>query len=82
MLDLLDMLVELLEGWILVILSRDICADLAELLQLLLHFLGWGLDVALDPLEVLRSVHLGSGISDNLDVLWQELVTELPPVST
>ena len=77
LLNVLDMLVKLLEGLILVILSREICADGAELVQLLFHLFSWGLYVRSDPLEVFSMVHLGSGISDDLDVLWQEFVSVL-----
>jgi hypothetical protein len=77
LLNLLDVLVKLLEGLILVILSREICADGAELIQLFLHIFSWCLYVGSDSLEVFGMVHLGSSISDDLDVLWQEFVSEL-----
>jgi hypothetical protein len=52
LLELLELLCELDEGLILVVLPRDICAEAAEGGKLLLHVLGGGLDVRLDPLEV------------------------------
>jgi len=76
-LELLEVLVQLQEGLVAVILARDICADGAELLELLLDILGRRLDVRLDPTKVLVVVHLGARIADNSDVLGQELVSVL-----
>ena len=76
-LDLHDVLVELLEWFILVILSSKIRASLAESLKLFFNLLGRGLDVGPDPLEVFFVVHFRSGISDNLDVFWKEFVAVL-----
>lgn len=77
LLQVLKVLVEGEEGVVLIVLARDICAELAEVLQHLLHILCRGLDIGLDPLQVLLVVHLGSGIADDLDVLGQELVAVL-----
>lgn len=68
------MLVEVDERIILVILTRDISAELAEGLELLLHLLGGHLDVGLDPAQVFSVVHFRAGIADDLDVLGQELI--------
>ena len=43
--DLFDVLVKHLEGLVLIILASNICADLAEFVQLLFHLFCWGLDV-------------------------------------
>lgn len=80
LLELGEVLLEFVEALILVILSGDIAAHFAETLKLLLSFLGWGLDVRLDPLEVLGVVHLCARISDNLDIAREELVTVLADV--
>lgn len=77
LLQLLQVLVEALERLVLVVLSGDVGAKLAEVLEHLLHILSRSLDVRLDSAEVLLVVHLGSGISDDLDILGQELVAVL-----
>jgi hypothetical protein len=69
LLNLLESLVESLERLVLVILTGFVCAELAEVLELLLNLLGRGLHVGLDPPQVLLVVHLCAGISDNLTVL-------------
>ena len=76
-LKLLKVVLEANERLILVILTGDVAADILECLELRLDFLRWGLDGGLDTLEELLTVHLCSGISDDLDVLWQELAAEL-----
>ena len=68
MLDLFNVLVELLEWLILIVLASDVCADVTELIKLLLNLFCRGLDVLSDSLEVLCSVHLRSCIADDLDV--------------
>jgi hypothetical protein len=70
-------LVELLEWLILVILSSNVCASLAESFKLFLNFLCRGLDIRLDSLKVLLVIHLCSGISDDLDVFGEEFVPVL-----
>lgn len=80
LLEVLEVRVEVLEGIVLVVLPRNISAEGAEVIQLLLHVLGGGLDVRSDSPNVLLVVHLGSGISDDLDVLGQKLVPVLPGV--
>lgn len=77
LLKFLEVLVQGEERVIFVILARDIGAELAKVLQHLLHILCGGLDVRLDPLEELLMVHLGSGIANNPDVLGQELIAVL-----
>lgn len=79
-LELLEVLVEVLEGLILVILTRDVCAKLAEILELLLNLLGRGLHVRLDASEVFFMVHLRTGISDNSDIFGEKLVAVLETV--
>lgn len=77
LLELLEVPVEVLEGVIAVILAGNVCAERAELVELLLDVLGGGLDVRPDPLQELFVIHLGAGISDDPDVLGQELVAVL-----
>ena len=81
LLEVLEVLLELLEGLILVILARYICAEAAELLELLLKLFCGGLDVRLDALEVLLVVHLRSCISDDANVLGEEVVAVLKTVN-
>lgn len=70
LLKLLQMLLEFLERFVLVVLATNVRTYFGELFQLLFHILGWCLDVRLDSLEELLVIHLRSGISDDLDVLW------------
>lgn len=77
LLELAKVRLELLEALVLVVLARNVRAHLAELVQLLLHLLGRGLDVRLDTLQVLLVVHLCSCIADNLDILGKEVVAVL-----
>lgn len=77
LLEVFQMLVEVQEGFILVVLAGHIGAELAEILQHLLHIFGRGLDVGLDSAQVFLMVHLCSGIANDLDVLGQELVAVL-----
>lgn len=77
LLNISNSIVELLEGLVLIVLTRDICADRSELFELFFHLFRRGLDVRLDSFEVLGMVHLRSSISDNLDVIGEELVAEL-----
>jgi hypothetical protein len=76
-LNLLEVLLQALEGLVLVILTRDVGAELGELFELLLSFLGGSLYVGLDASNVFIVVHLGTGISNNLDILGEELVSVL-----
>jgi hypothetical protein len=76
-LELFQMLVQDNEGIILIVLAGDVGATGAELLELLLRLLGGGLHVRLDTSEVLIVVHLGASISDDLDILREELVSVL-----
>lgn len=76
-LELLQVLVKPEEGLILVVLAGDVRAELAEVLELLLNFLGGGLDVRLDTLQVFLVVHLRARISHNLDIFGEELVAIL-----
>lgn len=77
LLKFLEVFPQLDKRLVLIVLPRNICAELTELLQLLLHVLCWCLYVRLDPLEEFLVVHFCSGISDNFNVLWQELVAKL-----
>lgn len=76
-LELLEVLVKVLEGLVLIVLAGNVCAELAEVLKLLLDLLGGGLHVRLDAPQILLMVHLGAGISDDSDILGEELVTVL-----
>jgi hypothetical protein len=76
-LNLLEVLLQALEGLVLVILTRDVSAELCELFELLLSFFGGSLYVGLDASNVFIVVHLGTGISNNLDILGEELVSVL-----
>jgi len=80
LLELFEVPVEVDEGFVLVILTGDVGADLAEALQLLLDLSRWNLDVGSDAPDVLRVVHLRPSISDDFDVLGEELVAILSPV--
>jgi hypothetical protein len=70
-------LLELDEGVVLVILPRNVCAEAAELFKLLLDLLCGCFDVRLDALEVLLVVHLCPRISDDANVLGEEVVAVL-----
>lgn len=78
--DLVEMLVEVDERIILVVLTGDVGAHLAEVLEELLDFFCGHLDVRLDTLKVFFVVHLCPGISDNLDILGEELVAVLKKI--
>jgi hypothetical protein len=75
--NLFEVIVEVDERLVLVVLTGDICTKAAEALELLFHFLGGDLDVGLYSSQVLGVVHLCTGISDNLDILREELVSVL-----
>jgi hypothetical protein len=77
LLKLLHVLLKLDEGLILVVLTGNVRAEAAEFLQLLLQFLCRSLDVGLDALEKFLVVHLRPRISDNADVLGEEVVAVL-----
>ena len=68
---------ELLEALVLVVLAGNVGTHAAELLELLLHLLGGSLDVRLDALQVLGVVHLCTCVTNNLDILGEEVVTVL-----
>lgn len=76
-LDICQMLLELLERFVLIILPRDVRAQATELFQLLLEILCWCFDVGLDALNVLLVVHLCSRISDDANILGEEVVSVL-----
>src|SRR4051812_42336408 len=71
------MLVELLKRLILVVLPRYVCAHVAKGVQLFFDVFGRCLDVGFDPPEVFRTIHLRSGITDDLDTFGEELVSVL-----
>lgn len=77
LLNLLEVLLELLEGLVLVILTRNIGAELGELLELILSLFGGSLHVRLDSAQVLLAVHLSTGISDDVNIFRQELIPVL-----
>jgi hypothetical protein len=77
LLEALEVVAELNERLVLVVLSRDVRAEATELLKLLLHILCGGLDVGLDPLQVLVVVHLRARISNDANVLREEVVSVL-----
>lgn len=76
-LDLLEVPIEVLEGLILVILTRNVGAELAEVLELLLDLLCRHLDVRFHSSQILCVVHFRAGIADDLDVLGEEFVAIL-----
>lgn len=69
-LELLKVLSELVERLILVVLTRDVGAELAELIELLLNLLGGGFHVGANAAQVLLVVHLRPGVSDDSDIFW------------
>jgi hypothetical protein len=77
LLELLEVLLQLLEGLVLVVLAGNVCAEAAELVQLLLDLLCGYLDVGLDALEVLVVVHLRPCITNDAEVLGEEVVAVL-----
>lgn len=77
LLKLLEVLLKHLERLILVVLSRNVGAKFAKLLKLLLRLLCRGLHVGLDALQVVVTLHLGAGISDDLGILGEKLVSVL-----
>jgi hypothetical protein len=77
LLQLAQVLFELDKGLVLVVLAGDICAEAAELLQLLLNLLCGCLDVRLDALEVFLVVHLRPCIADDANILGEEVVAVL-----
>lgn len=81
LLELGHVLLQLNEGLVLVVLAGDVRAKADKLLELLLHFLRWGLDVGLDAFEVLLVVHLCARISNDANVFREEVVAVLEVVS-
>lgn len=77
LLDLIEVVVEVDERVVLVILTGDVGAELAEAVELLFDFLGRDLDVGSHTLKVFFLVHLCPGISNDLDVLGEEFVAVL-----
>jgi hypothetical protein len=75
--ELLQMVLQVDEGFVLVIQARDVRTHATELLQLSLHVIGWRLHVRLDAREVFGAVHLGPGIADDLDPGGEEFITIL-----
>jgi hypothetical protein len=69
-LKLLKMLGELIERLILVVLPRDVGAELAEFIKLLLNLLGGCLHVGANATQVLLVVHLRPGVTDDSDIFW------------
>lgn len=80
-LNLVDVLVQLLEWLILIVLTSDVGADLAELVKLLLDLFCRSLDELTNASNVLGVVHLSSSIADDLDIFGKEFVAVLSTVS-
>ena len=78
LLNLFQVLSELDKGIVLVVLAGDVGAEAAELFQLLLEFFCGCLDVGLHTTKIFLVVHLCPGISHNLDIFWEEVVSVLP----
>ena len=78
LLEFAEVLLEALVVFVFVVFfALEVCAETAEFLQLVLNILVGGLDVRLDTLDELGVVHLGSCITNNLDVLGKEVVLVL-----
>lgn len=77
LLDLIEVVVEVDERVVLVILTGNVGAELAEAVELLFDFLGRDLDVGSHTLKVFLLVHLCPGISNDFDVLGKEFVAVL-----
>lgn len=77
MFDFQEVLVELGEGTVFVVLSRNVGAMVAERFELFLNVAGRSLDVRTHAFEELLVVHLCTSISDDSDVLGEEFVTVL-----
>lgn len=75
--DLVEVGVEVDKGFILVILTRNVGAVFAEVVEQFFNLLCRDLDVGSHTLQVVFMVHLCPGISDNLDVLGEEFVAVL-----
>lgn len=76
-LDLLEVPIEVLEGLILIILTRNVGAELAKALELLLDLFCRHLDVRFHSSQILCMVHFRAGIADDLDVFGKEFVAIL-----
>jgi hypothetical protein len=76
-LELLQMVLQVHEGLVLVVLTRDVRAQFAKLLQLALHGIRGGLHVGLDAREILGAVHLGTGIADDPNSRREEFIAIL-----
>lgn len=70
LLDLRQMLLQALEGLVLIILAGIVGANVAECVQLLLNLPGGDLNVRPDTPEILRMVHFCAGIANDLDIFW------------
>ena len=77
LLQFLEMCIEVLERLVLVVLARDVSAELAEFFELLLNLLCRCFHVRLDSSKILLVIHLRTGISDNSHIFGEELVTVL-----
>lgn len=81
LLEVLKVLVKTEEGLVLVILARDVGAEIAKLIELLFHLFGRCLHVGSDAADVFVMVHLGSRIAHDANVLGEELVAVLSILS-
>ena len=77
LLKLLQVLLELVEGLILVVLTGNVSAKAGKIGKLLLDLLGRSLDVRLYAAQELFVVHLGAGIPDDFDIIGQKAISEL-----
>ena len=77
LLQLLHVLGQVDEALVVGVLARDVGAQAAEVVELLLDLLGGRLYVGPDAPEVLLVVHFRARITDDLDVIGEELVAVL-----
>jgi hypothetical protein len=77
LLEILKVLCKLVERLILVVLTGNVGAELAELVELLLNLLGGGLHVGANAAKILLVVHLRPGVADDSDIFGKELVSVL-----
>jgi len=77
----LEVLPQIDEVVVLVILARDIRAEVAEVIELFLNLLCGCLDIGSNSFEELFVVHLRPGIANDFDIVRKEVVSVLTDVS-
>lgn len=77
LLELLHVFPQLDERLIVVILARDVCAQTAELIELLLQILRRRLDLGPDALDEILVTQFTARIADDLDIVRKEVVAVL-----